>query len=168
MLIPTKIITTIKHKSKILIKQINYKALKMQVSFWNNQFLINRTDSIYGANGTFWVSGNDVYIEDPLQNGDIVEIETNQFTQVQEITQNTVAEFVNFGQAVEICSYNCSFRRAGNTNSSSIWITIAVAVAIAIPAERENQHKSDSILITFASVVAVAVPAERETNRVEF
>ena len=43
MFIPTKIIAKLKHKSKILIKQINYKGLIMQVSFWNNQFLKKMT-----------------------------------------------------------------------------------------------------------------------------
>ena len=33
MFIPTKIIAKLKHKSKILIKQMNYNG------FWNNQFL---------------------------------------------------------------------------------------------------------------------------------
>ena len=33
MFIPTKIIAKLKHKSKILIKQINYKGLIMQVLF---------------------------------------------------------------------------------------------------------------------------------------
>ena len=41
MFIPTKIIAKLKHKSKILIKQINYKGLIMQVSFWNNHFYKN-------------------------------------------------------------------------------------------------------------------------------
>ena len=43
MFIPTKIIAKLKHKSKILIKQINYKGLIMQVSFWNNQIFIKMT-----------------------------------------------------------------------------------------------------------------------------
>ena len=43
MFSPTKIIAKLKHKSKILIKQINYKGLIMQVSFWNNQIFIKMT-----------------------------------------------------------------------------------------------------------------------------
>ena len=43
MLIPTKIIAKLKHKSKILIKQISYKGLIMQASFWNNQIFIKIT-----------------------------------------------------------------------------------------------------------------------------
>jgi len=74
----------------------------------NNQFLINETDSIVNADNTFAVNGNNITIQDPLAVGDVIEIETNQFTQVQRVTQNTVAEFVNFGQAIDICSYNCS------------------------------------------------------------
>ena len=74
----------------------------------NGEFLINQTDSIVNGPNSFTVSGNDITIEEPLNVGDIIEIEINQFTQVQEVTQNTVAEFVNFGQAVDICPYNCS------------------------------------------------------------
>ena len=43
MFIPTEIISKLKHKSKKLIKQINYKGLIMQVSFWNNQIFIKMT-----------------------------------------------------------------------------------------------------------------------------
>jgi hypothetical protein len=74
----------------------------------NNQFLTNQNDSIVGADGTFTVSGNIVTIEDPLLTGDVVEIETNQFALIQSITQNTAAEFCNFGAAVDLCAFNCS------------------------------------------------------------
>ena len=74
----------------------------------NNQFLTNEVDGIVGGNGTFTVSGNVVTIEDPLQTGDVVEIETNQFRLIQTVTQNTVAEFCNFGAAVDLCAFNCS------------------------------------------------------------
>jgi hypothetical protein len=40
--------------------------------------------------------------------GDNLEIETNQFGLIQTVTQNTVAEFSNFGSAVDLCSNNCS------------------------------------------------------------
>ena len=40
--------------------------------------------------------------------GSIIEIEINQFELQQKITQNTEEEFSNFGQAQEICNYNCS------------------------------------------------------------
>ena len=63
MFIPTKIIAHLKHKYKILIKQINYKGLIMQVSFWNNQFFIKMTQKFNFKNvekftfySCFWIS----------------------------------------------------------------------------------------------------------------
>ena len=46
MFIPTKIIAKLKHKSKILIKQINFKGLIMQASFWSNQFFLKNDPKI--------------------------------------------------------------------------------------------------------------------------
>jgi hypothetical protein len=77
----------------------------------NGQFLINQQNSVNDGPGlfnTFTVNGNVITINADLVIGDIIEIETNQFRQVQEIDQNTVAEFSNFGQATDICSNNCS------------------------------------------------------------
>ncbi len=77
----------------------------------NGQFLVNQQNSVNagpGLNNTFTVSGNVVTINADLVIGDIIEIETNQFRQVQEIDQNIIAEFSNFGQATDICSNNCS------------------------------------------------------------
>ena len=74
----------------------------------NNQLLINETDSVIDGSDTFTVSGNTVTINADLQIGDVIEIETNQFDLVQTVTQNSVAEFCNFGTAVDLCVYNCS------------------------------------------------------------
>ncbi len=75
----------------------------------NNQFLINETNSTKTASNTFtWNGANTVTLNTDLQTGDIVEIETNQFKLIQEVTQETFAQFCNFGTAVDICSYNCS------------------------------------------------------------
>ena len=74
----------------------------------NNTRLINQDSGIIGANNTFSVSGNTVTINQDLEIGDVIEIETNQFALVQMIEQNTVAEFSNFGAAVDLCAYNCS------------------------------------------------------------
>jgi hypothetical protein len=77
----------------------------------NGQFLINQENSVLtGPNtfNTFTVSGDVITINADLRIGDIIEIETNQFQQVQEVQQNTLAEFSNFGQATDICSNNCS------------------------------------------------------------
>jgi hypothetical protein len=75
----------------------------------NNVFLTNDADGIVGAPNTFhWDGANTVTINADLQIGDIIEIETNQFKQLQKVNQNELAQFSNFGQAVDICSYNCS------------------------------------------------------------
>jgi hypothetical protein len=98
----------------------------------NNTFLINETDSIIGAPGTFAVAGNTVTLTD-LSVGDIVEIEINQFTQVQEITQNVVANFTNFGQALDICRYNCSLYVGAPQDSVSGWKAGAVERSVNQP-----------------------------------
>jgi hypothetical protein len=74
----------------------------------NNQFYINQTNSVINAPDSFTVSGNTVTIFGDLQIGDVIEIETNQFNLLQTVSQNTTADFSNFGQAVEICDNNCS------------------------------------------------------------
>jgi hypothetical protein len=74
----------------------------------NNVFLVNQTDSVLGANNTFSVNGNNITIQADLQVGDIIEIETNQFSLIQTIQQHAVADFSNFGTAVDLCNYNCS------------------------------------------------------------
>ena len=74
----------------------------------NNQYLVNENVSIAGAPGTFSVSGNTVTINAVLAVGDAIEIETNQFAFVQAFSQDTVAEFSNYGYDVDLCSFNCS------------------------------------------------------------
>jgi len=77
----------------------------------NNQFLINQTNSVIStsdASNSFTVYGNTVTIYKTLNVGDIIEIETNYFPQPQVVTQNTVAEFCNFGSALDMCSNDCS------------------------------------------------------------
>jgi hypothetical protein len=74
----------------------------------NGEFLLNAADTTPHASNTFTVSGNTVTINGNLQIGDIIEIETNQFAQTQIIRQNALEEFSNFGQALDLCSYNCS------------------------------------------------------------
>jgi len=74
----------------------------------NNEFFINQDNSVINAPNSFTVSGDTVTILGDLQIGDIIEIETNQFQQVQQVDQHVTADFSNFGQAVQICSNNCS------------------------------------------------------------
>ena len=73
----------------------------------NNQFLTNTDQYI---NGQFTVSGSNIVLSSSvaLTVGDILEIETNQFQFVQKIVKNTVFDESAFGQAVEMCSNNCS------------------------------------------------------------
>jgi Pyruvate/2-oxoacid:ferredoxin oxidoreductase gamma subunit len=88
----------------------------------NNVFLTNQTDSIVGAPNTFyWNGANTVTINADLQYGDVIEIETNQFAQIQKLTQNTVANFSNFGQSVDICAYNCSLYAGVPQSSMQIY-----------------------------------------------
>jgi len=84
----------------------------------NGTFLINEENTVLGATNTFTVSGVTVTINADLQVGDIIEIETNQFAQVQEITQSTPEAAGHFGSAVDLCSYNCSLY-SGAPNSSA-------------------------------------------------
>jgi hypothetical protein len=109
----------------------------------NNVFL---TDADQIINGQFTVSGNTVTLEDTvtLAVGDIIEIASNIFQQVQKITINTPFDEAKFGQAVDLCSNNCSiyigapvdgtvFPGAGsvqrNVNQSRVYGVISSQVA---------------------------------------
>ena len=87
----------------------------------NNVFLTNQTDSIIGASDSFTVSGNNITINSDLQVGNVIEIETNQFTQMQKITKDTVTEYTNFGQSVDICVYSCSLYVGAPQDSTDGW-----------------------------------------------
>ena len=87
----------------------------------NTAFLTNETNAIVGGTNTFSVSGNNITIANDLSVGDVIEIETNQFVQQQIVTQNTVAEFVNFGQALDLCPYNCSLYIGAPQDDTVAW-----------------------------------------------
>ena len=87
----------------------------------NNAFLTNQTDSIVGADNTFSVSGNNITINKDLFVGNVIEIEINQFVQQQLITENTVAEYTNYGQSLDLCPYNCSLYVGAPQDSSIVW-----------------------------------------------
>ena len=74
----------------------------------NGSFLAPQTSTTADTANSFSISGNNVTVFTDLNIGDFVEIETNQFSLVQTITQAVPAEFSNYGQAVDICSNNCS------------------------------------------------------------
>ena len=145
----------------------------------NNQFLTNQVDSTVNADGTFTVSGNDITIQDPLQVGDVVEIETNQFTQVQQIVKDTVTEFTNFGQALDICSFNCSLYvgapqdstqewKAGsvqrNVNQSRVYGTITATVANPVlTAGQTLRVNNTDVVVPVAGTVASLAAAINST-----
>ena len=87
----------------------------------NNQFLINQADSVINAPNSFTISGDVVTINADLQIGDIIEIETNQFQQLQQVDQQTVANFSNFGQALDLCTNNCSLYIGEPQSSAQIY-----------------------------------------------
>lgn len=87
----------------------------------NNTFLLNQTAGIVGADNTFSVSGNNVTINKTLAVGDVIEIEINQFVQQQIVTQDTVAEFTNYGYSLDLCPYNCSLYVGAPQDSSVVW-----------------------------------------------
>jgi hypothetical protein len=87
----------------------------------DNVYLTNQTNGIVGADNTFSVSGNNITIANDLAVGDVIEIETNQFVQQQIVTQDTVAEFVNFGQALDLCPYNCSLYVGAPQDDTVAW-----------------------------------------------
>ena len=74
----------------------------------NNVFLTNEIDNVVDGANTFTVSGYNVTINATLLVGDVIEIETNQFTLLQTIEQNTIANFSNFGTSLALCPYDCS------------------------------------------------------------
>jgi hypothetical protein len=73
----------------------------------NNQYLTNEAQYI---DGQFEVIGSNIVLSSSLNLtvGDIIEIETNQFQQVQKFNINTVFDDAKFGYAVDICPNDCS------------------------------------------------------------
>ena len=73
----------------------------------NNEYLTNSAQYI---NGQFTVSGSNIILSSSvvLTIGDTLEIETNQFNQVQRFTANTVSDQSEFGYSTDICSNSCS------------------------------------------------------------
>ena len=73
----------------------------------NGQFLTNRQQYLDGG---FSVVGSTIVLSNSVERnvGDIIEIETNQFTQVQTVAQTSLFDEAQFGQAVKLCPTNCS------------------------------------------------------------
>jgi hypothetical protein len=87
----------------------------------NNEFLTDETVGTINGNNTFTVSGNNVTLNTTLEIGDVIEIETNQFVLSQKVVENQVNEYVNFGQAVELCPYNCSLYVGAPQDNTTAW-----------------------------------------------
>ena len=72
----------------------------------NNQFL---TNSAGNPTGQFTVTGaNEITLTDPAAVGDILEIDVNTFSLIQIVGSADPYQTANFGQAVDLCLYNCS------------------------------------------------------------
>jgi hypothetical protein len=87
----------------------------------NDEFLINQTDAVINAPNSFVVSGNNVTVLTNLIVGDVVEVQTNQFTLFQTVYEDFVSEFSNFGTAVDLCKYNCSLYGGAPQSSAQIF-----------------------------------------------
>ena len=76
----------------------------------NNEFLVQDTSGLIltDAPNQFSVSGNTITINADLRVGDFIDIETNQFRLLQTLSQDQAEVFSNFGQAVNVCGFNCS------------------------------------------------------------
>ena len=83
----------------------------------NNQYLTNGAQYI---NGEFTVSGSDVVLDVTLSVGDVLELESNIFTQVQKITAATPFDESDFGAAVDMCPTNCSLYTGAPLDGSVI------------------------------------------------
>lgn len=86
----------------------------------NGTYLTNTAQFI---NGQFTLSGSDVIISSSvaLTPGDIIEIETNQFQQLELITAAVPQSSAQFGTSVVICHFDCSVY-AGAPLSSTVKI----------------------------------------------
>ena len=72
----------------------------------NNQFL---TNSAGNPTGQFTVTGaNQITLATPGAVGDILEIDVNTFSLIQIVGSANPPQDANFGQAVDLCRYNCS------------------------------------------------------------
>ena len=82
----------------------------------NNQFLDIQNYTQYGITKTQFINGQvNVNLDNytitflqPLYAGDVIEIETNQFNQVQKISANVPNGGDLFGSAVDVCPTSCS------------------------------------------------------------
>ena len=83
----------------------------------NNQFLTNTEGNVSGQYTV--TDSNEITLTTPAAVGDILEIEINTFTQIQLIESTNPSKNAHYGQAQDLCRYNCSLY-VGAPNDSSI------------------------------------------------
>ena len=72
----------------------------------NNIFLLSTAQSI---NGQYTVLGSNItFTNITFNSGDIIEIETNQFQQIEQLISSTPSYEAMYGTAVDVCPLNCS------------------------------------------------------------
>ena len=71
----------------------------------NGVFLLNLDGNV---DGEFSISGNTVTLDTDIQVGDILEIQTNQFTLIQTLSDNQPFESAQYGYSVDQCVNDCS------------------------------------------------------------
>ena len=82
----------------------------------NNQFLTNTAGNI---SGDYTVTGaNEITLTNPAAVGDILEIDVNTFSLLQVVGASVPFQSANFGQAVDLCRYNCSLYTGAPQDSS--------------------------------------------------
>ena len=82
----------------------------------NNQFLTNTAGN---TSGDYTVTGtNEITLTVPAAVGDILEISVNTFSLIQTVGSDSPFQSANFGQAVDLCHYNCSLYTGAPQNSS--------------------------------------------------
>jgi hypothetical protein len=82
----------------------------------SNQFL---TNSAGNPTGQFTVTGaNEITLATPAAVGDILEINVNTFSLLQVVGSANPSDNANFGQAVDLCHYNCSLYTGAPQDSS--------------------------------------------------
>lgn len=70
------------------------------------------TDSASYVTGTYSISSNTITLVDNPAVGDILEIETNEFSLIQTVRDNQPSTSARFGNATDLCTNNCSLYTA--------------------------------------------------------
>ena len=88
------------------VYQVDATLVSPTSVFLNNQLLTNTAGN---PSGDYTVTGtNQITLTTPAAIGDILEISVNTFNLIQTIGSDAPFQGANFGQAVDLCHYNCS------------------------------------------------------------